>query len=116
MMESFRTLISAGGIAAATILQTFSPFSASAQDDLRGFSYCAPPYPPKCARASFARKEAAAACGAEVDSYVAAVFSYRACLAREMERAVLEANRMVQILKCPKDKRFCYGLPPSGTP
>ncbi len=114
MMDSVRTLVSAGGFAAAAILQTFSPFSTSARDDRWGFGYCAPPYPPQCARGDPGRKAAAGACGAEVDSYVAAVFRYRACLAQEMERAVLEANHTVQIIKCPKDKRFCYGLPPSG--
>ena len=116
MTDSFRALISASGFAAAALLQTYSPFATSARDDRWGFGYCAPPYPPERARARPGGHPATATCEREVDSYVAAVFRYRLCLTNEMERAVREANQMVQSVKCPKDKRFCYGLPREATP
>ena len=116
MTDTFRALVSASGFAAAALLQTFSPFPTSARDDHWGFGYCAPPYPPECARAGAGGHPATATCERDVDSYVTAVFRYRLCLANEMERAVREANQTVQSVKCPKDKRFCYGLPREATP
>jgi len=110
-MDRLRTFVSARGFAAAMILQTLSPFSAVAIDDRAGWAYCAPPYPPKCIASKAKGHAADALCERDVDSYVDAVFRYRICLATEMERAVREANRTVQIIKCPKDKRYCYGLP-----
>lgn len=99
------------GFVAVAVLQTQSPFFTTAQDDRYGFGYCAPPYPPSCARLNSGGRPTTAECERAVDSYVAAVFRYRACLANEMARAVLEANETVQTAKCPKDKRYCYGLP-----
>lgn len=113
-MDALRTLVSGGWFAAAAIVQAASPFSPSAHDDRWGLGYCAPPYPPQCARSIVEGHPASAACERDVDSYVAAVFRYRACLANEMERAVREANTTVQAAKCPRDKRYCYGLPSAG--
>ena len=98
-------------MAAAAVLQTLSPLSPTASDDRWNLGYCAPPYPPPCARASGGGHPATAECERAVDSYVALVFRYRACLTQEMERAVFEANQAAENVKCPKDKRYCYGLP-----
>jgi hypothetical protein len=85
---------------------------AFAADDRWGWAYCPPPYPPACAQSPAKKPAKSDPCEQAVDAYVAAVFRYRACLAQEMERAVREANRTVEIVKCPKDKRYCYGLKP----
>lgn len=96
--------------AAAAVL---SPLSGAhgAGDDRWGWFYCAPPYPPGCVGSPAGDRQARLLCEQAVDAYVASVFRYRACLAKEMERAVLEANKTLQIVKCPRDKRYCYGLP-----
>ncbi|WP_294537458.1 hypothetical protein [uncultured Rhodoblastus sp.] len=96
---------------------------AKAGDDRWNWSYCPPPYPPACvevyAKSTNKTAEKASAipprdrlaCEQAVEHYVASVFAYRVCLSGETERAVREANRVLQILKCPIDKRYCYDLP-----
>ena len=115
-MKRFPTFAWSCALAVAVAFQTAAPFAASADDDRWGLGYCAPPYPPKCAQSSSDGRPPPRPCAGEVDSYVASVFRYRTCLTREMERAVREANRTVEIIKCPTDYRFCYDLPTAKSP
>ena len=115
-MGRFPTFAWSCALAVAVAFQTAAPFAASADDDRWGLGYCAPPYPPKCAQSSSDGRPPPRPCAGEVDSYVASVFRYRTCLTREMERAVREANRTVEIIKCPTDNRFCYDLPTAKSP
>lgn len=101
------------------LLARFSATDAQAGDDRWGWRYCSPPYPPACvetsAKAPGKPSDERLACEKAVQSYVASVFAYRVCLAGETERAVREANRVLQTLKCPEDKRYCYDLPPPAS-
>jgi hypothetical protein len=102
------------------LLRFVPPTGAQAGDDRWGLSYCPPPYPPACVEATAKTSNISPrdrlACEQAVERYVASVFAYRVCLSGEMERAVREANRVLQIMKCPKDKRYCYDLPQPDTP
>lgn len=106
----------------AVLLANGTLSSAQAGDDRWGWSYCAPPYPPACVetarppgKPSDKPSAERLACQQIVERYVASVFAYRVCLTGETERAVREANRVLQILKCPEDKRYCYDLPQPGS-
>ena len=114
LMDGFRTFAPASLFAFVLSIQAAQPVSAASNDDRWGWRYCAPPYPPACARSNTNQHPVDASCARDVDSYLDAVFRYRTCLTNEMERAVREANRTVQIVKCPKDKRYCYGLSTNG--
>ena len=115
----------AWALVGAVLLANFPASSAQAGDDRWGWSYCPPPYPPACVE-TFAKPPGKTAdkpsrerlaCEQTVERYVSSVFAYRVCLTRETERAVREANRVLQILKCPEDKRYCYDLPqPDAAP
>ena len=61
-----------------------------------GFDYCAPPLRPACIEATRSTDD----CEAEVQSFIKTVFLYRACLERESERAVREANSALEAWKC----------------
>lgn len=61
-----------------------------------GFDHCAPPLRPACIET----RGAMDACEAEVQSFIKTVFLYRACLERESERAVREANSALEAWKC----------------
>ena len=108
--------------AGALLLMVFSAHSsaselfsnAQARDDRWSWGYCPPPYPPACVDTLAELPKDRAACEKAVDAYVASVFAYRTCLAAETERAVREVNSVLQIVKCPKDRRYCYNLPQAG--
>ena len=89
-------------------------FDAQTRDDRWSWGYCAPPYPPACVDQLSKAPKDRTSCEKEIDSYVANVFRYRGCLSAETERAVREANRVLQIMKCPRDERYCYDLPQAG--
>jgi hypothetical protein len=118
-------LTKARALVGAVLLANFAASGAQAGDDRWGWSYCPPPYPPACVE-TFAKPPGRTpdkpsrerlACEQMVERYVTSVFAYRVCLTGEMERAVREANRVLQILKCPVDKRYCYDLPqPAASP
>jgi hypothetical protein len=97
-------------------------------EDRWGWSYCAPPYPPACVdapaadaaktRADAAKTRADAAktgadaaktatCARDVKMFIDLVIAYRLCQTRELERAILEANRVVDAFKCRTDKKAC---------
>lgn len=109
-MARARALIFASALVIPTLLQAAPSPLSSASDDRWGWAYCAPPYPPACVQPNAKRPPTGKACEKAVDAYVAAVFRYRTCLSDEMQRSVREANKAVQTIKCPKDKRYCYGL------
>lgn len=98
-------------LAGAAILQIVSSPAVRAGDDRWQWAYCAPPYPPACVGATAREPQARTSCEQAADAYVTEVFKYRDCLTKEMERAVREANKVIQTLKCPKDARFCYNSP-----
>jgi CRISPR/Cas system-associated exonuclease Cas4 (RecB family) len=77
-----------------------------AAQDVRGFSYCAPPSRPACVETSISAL-AMAACDEDVQLYTRLVFGYRECLEREMERAVREANDAIESWRCRRDKTKC---------
>jgi hypothetical protein len=110
-MACLKKMSFSGALAGAVILQLASSLAARAGDDRWQWTYCAPPYPPACAEAPAKEGKARTACEQAAEAYVAAVFAYRACLTNEMERAVREANKVIQSLKCPTDARFCYDSP-----
>ncbi len=93
------------------LMQVVLSSNAQAGDDRWNWGYCAPPYPPACAGAPARTPKDRLSCDQSVEQYIASVFRYRACLASETERAVREANRVLQITRCPKDKRYCFDLP-----
>jgi hypothetical protein len=76
-------------------------------DDRWGWHYCPPPYPPRCVERSTDEKSTDQYCAKVVQTYVASVFAYRACQAKELERAITEANRIINVLKCRSDKKYC---------
>ncbi len=106
-------------MAAALLVMVFSAHSSAAElffnaqprHDRWNWGYCAPPYPPACIDALAKAPKDRADCEKTVERYVASVFVYRGCLAAETERAVREANHVLQSMKCPKDPRYCYDLP-----
>lgn len=93
------------GAAVAFLLA--APASAKATDDRWGLGYCPPPYPPPCVARLDGTLETAVSCGKDVEAYVASVFRYRECVSSETERAVREANRIIQSLKCAQGKGSC---------
>lgn len=68
-----------------------------------GFGFCAPPLKPACVDAP----AATAGCDDEVQAFVKTVFLYRACLEKETERAVREANQAIESWKCRKSALAC---------
>ena len=75
-----------------------------------GFTHCAAPRAPSCvgADATYADDAAAQRCKAELDRHGELVFLYRACLMREITRAVLEVNVLGYLYRCKSgDKRAC---------
>jgi hypothetical protein len=83
---------------AALILASVSalPDPSIAQGAQKGFDFCAPPLAPGCINAPAAKD----ACETEVQVFIKTVFRYRACLERESERAVREANDTLEAWKC----------------
>ena len=79
---------------------------ADAGETTRGFTYCAPPTRPGCVDRG---KADPALCEIEVQAFVAMVFKYRECLAMETERAVRDANDVIEAWKCRTGKKDCGG-------
>ncbi|BDV33149.1 hypothetical protein [Methylocystis iwaonis] len=61
-----------------------------------GFDFCAPPSRPLCIDAPVAED----ACDAQVQAFIKTVFRYRECLDKETQRAVREANDVLEAWKC----------------
>ena len=76
--------------------------AAGASGPMEGFRFCAAPVAPECIAAERAYRDAAQtrACEQDVARFVASAFAYRACLQREVQRAVLETNETVDRFKC----------------
>ena len=70
------------------------------------FGYCAAPTPPSCVD-TMNRGGPSAACRADAEAYVASVFRYRECLSAEMQRAVREANGVIDRIRCAVDRSTC---------
>jgi hypothetical protein len=111
-MACSRKLTFFAALAGAVVLPLVSSLAVQAGDDRWQWAYCAPPYPPACVGARVKEPKARTSCEQDAEAYVADVFKYRDCLTKEMERAVREANKVIQTLKCPKDARFCYDTLP----
>lgn len=85
----------------ATAAQIFPIFLALADacvagEAPSGFNFCAPPLRPSCIDAPVAKD----ACDAEVQAFIKTVFKYRECLDKETQRAVHEANDVLEAWKC----------------
>jgi hypothetical protein len=75
-----------------------------------GFGFCPAPQPPACIddNKTYGNEAETKDCQEKVSRYVASVFSYRTCLLRETQRAVLETNTMIDRFKCGlKSRRRC---------
>jgi hypothetical protein len=90
------------GALAAAVGGALWPVAAEAQA-APGFTFCPAPEPPACVAAP----KAAPACDAEVEAYVARVFRYRECLARETERAVAQSNDVIDGWRCRRFNERC---------
>jgi hypothetical protein len=78
----------------------------------RGFNHCTTPLRPVCvSRLSvYLDPEAKSACQRQTNRYVDQVFAYRACLEREIRRAVREANETSDEIRCrSQGGRQCSG-------
>jgi hypothetical protein len=76
--------------------------SAGQDNTQLGFGFCAPPIPPRCVdlEATYVDVTRAGACQQEVARYVNNAFSYRSCLQREIEHAILKTNATIDRFKC----------------
>lgn len=84
----------------AAVLAALAAWPATALSQASpGFTLCVTPQPPDCALAD----KSTEACDAGMEAYVALVFRYRECLARESERAVAQSNDAIDNWRC---KRF----------
>src|SRR5450432_1557975 len=81
----------------------------SAQEIMYGLRYCAPPTVPKCIdmKETYDHAPTVALCEAEVSRYVLTAVSYRDCLLRESQRAILQANKAIDRLKCATKAACC---------
>lgn len=89
--------------ALASLLSIGALASASA-DPYSQFSFCAPPAKPECVDRPPAGADR---CVDDIAVYVAGVFKYRECLEREMERAVREANDVIESSHCRASRTRC---------
>jgi hypothetical protein len=97
------------GCLALLFVPTFAQ-AAGQPEPAPGFGFCWAPPPPACAdKEEVYRDEAQTkACQAEVARFVNYAFVYRACLQREIQRAVLETNTTIGRFKCGMDaKHLC---------
>lgn len=69
-----------------------------------GFNLCVQPGHPSCV---FMPGRPAEACDREVEAYIAAVFHYRDCLAKESERAIRESNDVIDHWRCRERGERC---------
>ena len=107
-------------VARPLLAAALAPFALAAsvhaeplQQDRWGFNFCSPPYPPACVDAAGAGPEQTAACSREVRMFVSLVFAYRNCQSRELQRAIAEANRVIDAFECRTGKKPCE-LPASA--
>jgi hypothetical protein len=114
-MACSRTIFFAA-LAGAVVLPSVSSLAAKVGEDRWQWGYCAPPYPPACVAAPAKEAKARKSCEQATETYVADVFKYRDCLSKEMQRAVLEVNKVIQTVKCRKDARFCDDASPGRPP
>ncbi len=104
-------------VAALFCAGAFAPQPARTQTAFNRFGYCAPPTPPACVeQTDDASEKKLKACEADVERYVASVFSYRGCIATETERAVREANATIRKMRCARDPGFCPQAPAEAEP
>lgn len=75
--------------------------------DRWGWGYCAPPYRPACIDNLPPNPKDRANCETVIRAFVDQVVRYRICLSAEASRAVLEANLVLDALKCSKSKEAC---------
>jgi hypothetical protein len=75
--------------------------------DRWGWGYCAPPYRPTCIDNVLKDPGDRANCETVIKAFVDEVIRYRICLSTETSRAVLEANLVLDALKCSKRKEDC---------
>jgi hypothetical protein len=99
MMRRLRSWSS--GVALLSLTTTTAPGLAG--DAPSGFDFCAPPLRPACIEAPSSIED----CENEVQAFTATVFKYRACLERQTERAVRNANEALQDWKCRTGKLKC---------
>jgi hypothetical protein len=92
--------------------------SASYAEPYSHFGFCVAPTPPACAHSVVEKQREN--CARIIKSYTILVFTYRACLSAEMDRAVREANETLRGLKCSRhdtcDRPFELGKPVEGGP
>jgi len=98
-----RALFRLGVLAAAAAGAAF-PAPAFSQASA-GFTLCVQPGQPACV---FAPGRPAEACGRDVDAYIASVFRYRECLAKEGERAIRESNDVIDHWRCRERGERCH--------
>ena len=106
-MACSRTIFLAA-LVGAVVLPIASSLAAKVGEDRWQWGYCAPPYPPACVGAPAKEAKARKSCEQATEAYVAEVFKYRDCLSKEMQRAVLEVNTVIQTVKCRKDAHLCF--------
>lgn len=70
-------------------------------------TYCAAPVPPPCVDHLKEHPGSIADCTQAMNRYVATVFTYRDCLARETERAVRESNDVIGRFRCAQKVGHC---------
>ncbi|HEY8067138.1 MAG TPA: hypothetical protein VIF40_20785 [Methylosinus sp.] len=95
-LSAIRVAVSAAAI--AVVPAPAFPQAAS------GFNLCVQPGSPPCV---FMPGQAAEACGREVELYIASVFHYRECLARESERVIRESNDVIDHWRCRERGERC---------
>jgi len=98
-----RLLFRLGGVAALAAAAASFPAPAFPQA-APGFNLCVQPGQPPCV---FMPGQPAEACGRDVEAYIASVFHYRECLARESERAIRESNDVIDYWRCRERGERC---------
>lgn len=98
-----------GGLSAAAALVLALPPGAPALAEPPAplLTYCAPPVVPVCIDGLKGHPDLVRPCAARAEAYEASVFAYRACLNRETERAVREANGAMGKVRCAQGRRSC---------
>jgi hypothetical protein len=107
-----RAPIGAGGAAArrAGTVRTLALVAAflsgaAAHAQTPGFNLCVEPRKPACV---FDKASPPGRCEPEIDAYVATVFRFRECLARESERVVRDSNDVIDHWRCRQRGERCH--------
>jgi hypothetical protein len=84
------------------ILIIRSSVALSADDRQDDFDFCVRPQIPACISdaSTYRSKSANGACQTSVSRYINEALTYRACVGRELGRINLQANRVIDYLKC----------------